>query len=414
MWSKNELKSIYDKIDSYQYQMIELQKDLTAIPAIGPRNKGQGEAEKGIFLKKFLEKIGLKVDEYNAPDSSVPAGYRPNLVARLSGQSKERTLWIMTHLDIVPEGPKELWQTDPFQAVVKDGKIYGRGVEDNQQEMVASIFAVKALVELGLKPSYNIGLVLVSDEETTSKFGIGYVLTNYNIFQKQDLIIVPDAGNSTGMMIEIAEKSLVWLKLRTVGKQCHASDPAKGVNAHRAGAHLLCRIDRMIHDTYTAQNRLFDPPFTTAEPTKKEANVPNINTIPGEDIFYFDCRVLPRYDITELLEDVKAEAEIVEKEFGVKIEVSTEQFEPAASPTSAEAPVVRLLTQAIKDVYGAEPKPKGVGGGTVAALFRKAGYDAAVWGKFDSTAHQPNEYCIIDNMVNDAKVYTHLFGQTIG
>ncbi|MEO0093865.1 MAG: M20 family metallo-hydrolase [candidate division WOR-3 bacterium] len=413
MWNSNQIEAIFKKIDAYQDQMIELQKRLTAIPAIGPRNQGQGEAKKAAYLRDYFQKIGLVVEEYNAPDSSVPDGYRPNLVARLKGISDERTIWLMTHMDVVPEGARELWQTDPFCAEVREGKIYGRGVEDNQQEMVASIFAVKALIELGLKPYYNVGLVLVADEETGSKYGIGYLLANYNIFKPNDLIIVPDAGNPTGTQIEIAEKSIVWLKIRTLGKQCHGSDPAKGKNAHRAGANLLCRIDKTLHEIYNAKDSLFDPPITTIEPTKKEANVPNINTIPGEDVFYFDCRVLPQYDINELLEDVKTEAQAIEKEFGVTVEVSTEQFEQAAPPTRADAPVVKMLGRAIKDVYGVEAKPKGIGGGTVAAFFRRAGYDAAVWGKFESTAHQPNEYCVISNMVNDAKVYAHIFGQQV-
>ena len=413
MWNDNELKSIYDKIDSYRDSMVELQKNLTAIPAIGPKNQGQGETKKAAYLKDFLKKIGLTVEEYNSPDSSVPDGYRPNLVAHLKGESNERTVWLMTHLDIVPEGPRELWQTDPYQAVVKEGKIYGRGVEDNQQEMVASIFAVKALIDLGLKPNYNVGLVLVADEETGSKYGIDYVLSAHNIFKKQDLIIVPDAGNPTGTQIEISEKSLVWLKIRTLGKQCHGSDPDKGKNAHRAGANLIVRLDKTLHDICNVKDSLFDPPVSTFEPTKKEANVPNINTIPGEDIFYFDCRVLPQYDIKELLEDAKAVAETVEKEFGVTVEITTEQFEQAAPPTLAKAPIVKILTNAIKNVYGIEPQPKGIGGGTVAAFFRRAGYDAVVWGKFDSSAHQPNEYCIIDNMVNDTKVYAHIFGQPL-
>jgi succinyl-diaminopimelate desuccinylase len=413
MWHDSELKSIFDKIESFRNGMIELQKSLTAIPAIGPKSNGQGEAKKAAYLKDFLIKSGMVVEEYNAPDSSVPDGYRPNLIAKLNGKSSEHTVWVMTHTDIVPEGPRELWQTDPFKAEVKDGKVYGRGVEDNQQEMVASIFAVKSLVELGLKPNYDVGLVLVADEETGSQFGIYHLLTSHNIFKKEDLIIVPDAGNSTGTMIEIAEKSIVWLKITTLGKQCHGSDPDKGNNAHRAGAHLLCRIDRRLHEIYNAKNSMFDPPFTTAEPTKKEANVPNINTIPGEDVFYFDCRVLPRFDINELLEDVKAEAEAIEKEFGVKVEIKTEQFEQAAPPTSADAPVVKVLSKAIIDVYGVKPKPKGIGGGTVAAFFRRAGYDACVWCKTESSAHQPNEYCVVGNMVNDAKVYAHIFGQEV-
>jgi len=56
-------------------------------------------------------------------------------------------------------------------------------------------------------------------------------------------------------------------------------------------------------------------------------------------------------------------------------------------------------------VLGVEPRPVGIGGGTCANFFRLAGMDAYVWQTIEELAHQPNEYCVIDNLVNDAKVY---------
>ena len=85
--------------------------------------------------------------------------------------------------------------------------------------------------------------------------------------------------------------------------------------------------------------------------------------------------------------------------------------EDAAPATPADAPVVLALSAAIKDVYRVKAKPKGIGGGTVAAFFRRHGFGAVVWSKIDECAHQPNEYTIIDNMVGDAKVFAHLFMQ---
>jgi succinyl-diaminopimelate desuccinylase len=58
-----------------------------------------------------------------------------------------------------------------------------------------------------------------------------------------------------------------------------------------------------------------------------------------------------------------------------------------------------------------EGKPVGIGGGTVAAYFRRSGFEAACWSRTDETAHQPNEYCVIDNMLGDAKVFAHIFLQ---
>ena len=81
----------------------------------------------------------------------------------------------------------------------------------------------------------------------------------------------------------------------------------------------------------------------------------------------------------------------------------------AAPPTAPDAPVVRSLTQAIKRVTGLDARPMGIGGGTVAAFFRQAGLPAAVWMTAPDTAHQPNEYCLISHIMNDAKVFACLY-----
>jgi succinyl-diaminopimelate desuccinylase len=66
------------------------------------------------------------------------------------------------------------------------------------------------------------------------------------------------------------------------------------------------------------------------------------------------------------------------------------------------------LRAAIKEVYKKEATASGIGGGTVAAIFRRSGYEAACWSRVDETAHQPNEYCHIENMVGDAKIFAHV------
>jgi succinyl-diaminopimelate desuccinylase len=276
--------------------------------------------------------------------------------------------------------------------------------------MIASLHAVKAFHAEGIKPAYDIGIVLVADEETGNNKGIDYVLEHANPFREQDLIIVPDAGNSSGTMIEVAEKSILWLKFKTLGTQAHGSTPEKGINSFRAASYLVTELNRL-YQIFGDEDTLFDPPISTFEPTKKEANVPNINTIPGEDTFYMDCRILPQYPIADVKSAIGSIADAVEKKFKVKIRVEDVQNAPAAPPTSPEAPVVIALQKAIQETYGVRGKPIGIGGGTVASFFRKAKFSAACWSKCDETAHQPNEYCIIDNMVGDAKVFAHIFLQ---
>lgn len=411
MPDKKVFSRLAKRLDSYRDEMIELQTRLCAIPAIAPSSGGEGEAKKAEFLESYLKNSGLKdIRLIKAPDQEAPAGYRPNILAIYPGKSSAKTVWIMTHLDVVPPGELALWRGDPFRAWVEQGKIYGRGVEDNQQDLVASIFAIKALLAENIKPAYDLGLALVADEETGSRKGIEYVLNQTEVFKTKDLIIVPDAGNEKGTMIEVAEKSILWLRIKTLGKQTHGSTPEKGINSFKAASFLITEFQKL-YRFYGLKSRLFGPPVSTFEPTKKEANVPNVNTIPGEDVFYMDCRILPDYPVEKVEKTIRKMADSVERKFKVKIEISLVQKAPAAPPTSTRSAVVQALKKAVREVYQLEARPMGIGGGTVAAIFRRAGFEAACWSRLDETAHMPNEYCLIDNMIGDAKVFTHVFMQ---
>jgi succinyl-diaminopimelate desuccinylase len=122
-------------------------------------------------------------------------------------------------MDIVPPGEDTLWTiTKPYEPLVKNGKIFGRGSEDNMQSMISSIFALKALRNLGIKPKRTIALCFVADEEQGSKYGIEYLI-KHGVFKKDDLILVPDGGNGDGSFVEIAEKSALWFRICTIGKQ---------------------------------------------------------------------------------------------------------------------------------------------------------------------------------------------------
>jgi succinyl-diaminopimelate desuccinylase len=403
---------IRKRIEGYEPDMIRMQAALTAIPALAPENGGDGEMKKAAFLVDALREMGFPpAESCHAPDGRVSDGVRPNLAVRIPGRRTDRTVWIMTHTDIVPPGEMRLWERNPYECWVRDGKVYGRGTEDNQQDLVASIFAAKAFLDEKIVPESTIGILLAADEETGSGYGLDYVLERRpDWFRKTDLIVVPDAGNEEGSMIEVAEKSVLWLRIRVSGKQCHASRPALGRNAFRAGSHLVVRLDGLA-GIYNARDPLYEPPESTFEPTKKEANVPNVNTIPGEDVFYLDCRILPLYPVDDVLKTIRGTADGIEKQFGVTVDLTPVQKSDAPSPTPHDAPVVRALEEAVRDVYGIRAQPRGVGGGTVAAVFRRYDYPAAVWSRYCHMAHQPNEYCLVENMVGNANVYAHLFLQ---
>lgn len=397
------------RIEELRDDCVQFLARICSIPALGPENAGNGEMAKYIVVKD--EVLKLKPDEIielPAPDNRVPDGVRPNLLAIFHGKDTTSTVWILSHIDVVPVGELRLWDYDPFQPHVEDDYLYGRGVEDNGQALAASVFAVRAVKEAG-RFGRNVGLALVSDEENGSLYGLDYVLrTRPDLFRPNDLILAPDAGSKDGDVIEISEKHLYHVKFKVSGKQGHASRPDKCVNTLRVASHMIVALDEALHNRFAEKDNFFNPPESTFEPTKKEANVQNVNTIPGEDIFFFDCRVLPGINLDDVMAEMRSTSKTIGERFGT--EVTIEEFLRSESPhgTPADSPVVVELAQAVQEVYGVQPRPYGIGGQTVATFFRKRGLAAAVWEKIEGWAHAPNERIRIDNLVGNMKVFARM------
>jgi succinyl-diaminopimelate desuccinylase len=392
---------------------VELETELTKRPAIVPDSGGEGELEKCLFLEGWLKAHGItELERYDAPDDRAKGGLRPNLIATIpgSGDKNEGRVWIMSHTDVVPPGEEKLWQSDPWTVVRADDgplgpRLIGRGVEDNQQGLVASVLAALAFSAQGLKPKRTIKLLFVADEEVGSDFGIVWLVKNHSdLFRKNDMVLVPDGGDINGECIEIAEKNILWMKFVVWGKQSHGSRPdLGGANAFLAGSALVLRLHNELSAKFDERDPLFEPEYSTFQPTKKEANVPNINTIPGEDVFYMDMRVLPRYPTNSILAEIDRIKSEIEEKYRVTVEYSFNQL-TESKPTAADSPIVKSLSAAISEVYPVKPRPVGIGGGTVAAYLRNIGIDCAVWTKTQVSMHQPNEYALLANILGDAKV----------
>mgnify|MGYP005847613405 CR=1 FL=1 len=404
----SDFTHILSFIDASEKIIIELETLLTSYPAIAPESGGDGEWLKVSALEQWLIQHGISsIEHYDAPDSRVSRGKRPNIVVTIPGKKHNKRLWIMAHTDVVPPGELSLWKQDPFKVLVEGDKIIGRGVEDNQQGLVSSVVAVLALLEQGITPEHDIKLLFVADEEVGSEYGIDWLIKNTNLFQADDMFIIPDGGKGDSSEIEIAEKNICWIKVTATGKQCHASKPDDGKNSFLANCEFALLLNSMEHTVFTERNPLFDPPRSTLVPTKKELNVSNINTVPGEDIFYADLRMLPCYSIKDTLETINKHKSSIEQKYGVTITVES-VMSNESPPTAEQAEVVKLLKQSIKKVYNIDARAIGIGGGTVGAYLRSQGYQCVVWSTQDETMHAPNEYTKISNIKGDAKVFADL------
>jgi succinyl-diaminopimelate desuccinylase len=410
------MKSILD-------ETIELSSDLISINSVNPTFGGIGEKEKSIYIKNKLEEYNknysiknCEINEYNTVDSE--GIERPNIVSKYDF-GKNDTITIISHMDIVPEGDLGLWNSDPFKAEIKDGIIYGRGSEDNHKGIVSSFLLLKMIFEEKIDPKYNLNLIFVADEEDGSKYGLSYLVNNFEdeLFSSNDLIIVPDFGMPEGEFIEIAEKNILWLKFKITGKQCHGSVPENGINADLIAFSFGKGLYDKLYGKYDGINPIFNPPFSTFEPTILKNNIENINTIPGYVELNFDCRIIPKYDPKEVLSDIEKYIEVFKNEIekhilhfdisekeNISINYEILKLEKAEE-TKKDSEVVKKLGSAIKNVLNKEPVLCGMGGGTVAAFLREKGYNTAVWGIGDETAHQPNEHIKIENLIKMAEVY---------
>lgn len=395
---------LFETIEGLQENIIKDLGEIISVPAISPSTGGKGEYAKVQVIKERMKALGFpSPEEYNAPDERAEKGIRPSLVYRFKGKTEKR-LWFVTHTDVVPTGELKLWETAPFTPVYKNGCLYGRGTSDNGQELIASAYAALALIKAGLTPEYEVCLCFVADEEVGSQYGISYLIKQ-GLFSSEDLVVVPDAGTEEGDFIEIAEKSLFWIEFTVQGRQVHASMPHLGINACRVANEFSYRLDEALHKAFPEENKLFSPAVSTFEPTKRNANVPNINTVPGRESFCFDCRVLPGIAPEEIDKVIDAEIKKICDRTGAEITYVYHQKECAPEPTPADAPVVVLIKDAAEQVLPVKTTIGGVGGGTCAAHFRRNGIPAVVWTQEEDVAHMPNEYAKAEHILNEAKVF---------
>jgi succinyl-diaminopimelate desuccinylase len=397
------LAAIQRHIDASAQFVIDLQRSLVAIPALGPMNGGPGEKDKTEFLKPFSPTWGSPKYGSCAPGPRravrLPAQHRR---CRPRPQQRQDLLGHLPHRHR-PSGDLALWDSDPYALKVDGDIIIGRGVEDNHQGIVSSLVVAKALLDLKLTPEINYGVLLVADEETGSKYGLDHVVKHHpELFGPDDLFLVPDFGEPGSEMIEIAEKSMLWLKIVVEGKQCHASTPSAGVNSLLAAAAFITRVPSL-HQRFDRKDPLFDPDHSTFQPTKKEANVENVNTIPGRDVFYLDCRVMPGYDLDEIMTAIREIGDVSNANTASASATNTcnankppRQPRRRAKSCASSLPRCGRSTATIPGCRASERHS-----GRVSASRR---HKAAVWSTLMHNAHQPNERSSISCTLKDAKV----------
>lgn len=407
--------SLFNRIEAKRDDLVALTQDLIRFPTVNP--PGEAYTPCAEYLGDRLKARGFEVSYHRAEgEPGDSARYpRTNVVARREGTKPGPCVHFNGHIDVVAAG--QGWTVDPFAAVVRDGKVYGRGACDMKGGLAAAIIAVEALLEEN--PDFA-GALEVSgtvDEESGGYGGVGY-LAKQGFFSRPrvDHVIIPEPLNVDRVCI--GHRGVWWAEVETHGRIAHGSMPFLGDCAVRHMGAFLQRIETELYPAL-AQKRTEMP----VVPEGARQSTLNINSIHGGLSEDFDglpaplvpdsCRLVldRRYLIEEDPEVVKQE--IIDLLEGLKHD--REGFDYALrevlafqpTMTDPEAPVVRAVSAAIEEVLG-RPAEQVVSPGTydqkhivrVGQLENCIAYGPGIL----DLAHQPDEYVGIDDMVASAKV----------
>jgi acetylornithine deacetylase len=164
--------------------------------------------------------------------------------------TKGRSLMLQSHIDVVPEGDAELWTTPPFEPMIRDGRMYGRGAADMKAGLAASLMAVKALRLAGLQPSAELQFAAVIEEECTGNGALAVM----QALPKPDACLIPEPGPGQPALY-VAEVGVVWAWVDVTGRPAHVREMHSGINAIEAAMAIAGRFKDYEHRMNAAERR---------------------------------------------------------------------------------------------------------------------------------------------------------------
>ncbi|MBV9661578.1 MAG: M20 family metallopeptidase [Acidimicrobiales bacterium] len=331
-----------------------------------------------------------------------PAPGRLSLIAELphpEGPDPQRpTLIVNGHLDVVPVNAAA-WTHDPFEPLVVDGRLYGRGSADMKGGIAAAICALDALDRAGRAPGCNLTFHLVADEERGGRLGTRTLLDRGLI--GGDACLVPEP---TDLQLCIAERGLWQARIHVEGKPGHGSRPREGVSAIEHAAHLVLALHAA--DFGGPEHPLLGRP--TANVGTIEGGT-TFNTVAEHCAVGLDRRILPG----ATAESTEREVTALVKAAGIaglryRFEVDTFG---EASEMAPEEPWVKQVGEAVARATGREPAIIGMTFTTDARFVRnQAGIPTVVCGPGAiDQAHGDDEYVSVERLVDATAAFAELF-----
>lgn len=238
-------RRILDAVDAAFDAQLATTRDFVAIPstrgAEGPcqdmigdllRQRGYEVDDWHINLDDLKELRGYGPIEHDFSKARTVVGtYRPT-------NASGRSLILQGHCDVVPAGPLDMWETPPFDPVVKNGRLYGRGACDMKSGTIGALYALDAIKAAGLQPTGRIHFQSVIEEEST---GVGALSTLQRGY-RADACFIPEP---TGAKMVRSQVGVIWFRVRVRGYPVHVATAGSGSNAITAAYHLIGALEKL-------------------------------------------------------------------------------------------------------------------------------------------------------------------------
>jgi succinyl-diaminopimelate desuccinylase len=412
--ARDPTENLFKAIDARRDELVDLTRALIRFPTVNP--PGEAYRPCAEFIGERLRARGFSVDYVRAAGTPGDSEQYPriNVIARSSGKSPGPCVHFNGHIDVVQSGGG--WTLDPFAAVVRDGRVYGRGACDMKGGLAASIIAVEALMESDATLPGTLEISGTVDEESGGYGGVHY-LAERGWFSppRVDHVIIPEPLNVDRVCI--GHRGVWWAEIETHGRMAHGSMPFLGDCAVR---HMHAVIDRFERDLYPKlAARHTDMPVV---PSGARHSTLNINSIHGGQaetpgypapVVPDSCRMVidRRLLIEESIDGVKGELralleQLAEERAGFRYSIR-DIFEVRPTMADRNGPVARSTAAAIRRVIGRSPEFVCSPGTYDQKHIDRVGKlrDCIAYGPgILDLAHQPDEYVVIEDMVNSAKV----------
>ena len=374
---------------------IQLLRDMIAIPSVNPMTTNSSapvERAMGNFIETMLTRAGIDCERQQIAEG------RDNVIGIVHASNGERSRYgvmLNSHMDTVPIDNMSI---RPFDPMIKDGRIFGRGSCDAKASLASMLTAVINYAQQGDRPATVVFAAMADEEFSFSG--------SWKLIEKQWPVSACVVGEPTRLRRVIAHKGIVRWRITVEGLSAHGATPERGRNAVYDAARVVLALEEFARQLGTSE-----PHHLLGQPSLNVGRIAggqSVNIVPDRCVLEAEMRLLPNTDGKRLIEDC---LEFVRARVGPEVQLTFADpylLDPAME-TPAGALIVTSLGDARQQEFGDPGTLEGANYGTDGSKLARAGIQTVICGPGDiAQAHTDNEFVEIEQVKLAVRVYGHL------